>query len=299
MGPVDTSIDNNHSIIIERINDIYHDSKTIMFSQYKNNDNYDNIYISKKNIDLSNNDNNDNNDNDDNNDGSDYPRPRSVRMVIIFNKIRIKQIYYEEFHDITKIDIIVGYILTKLDTNNSYFIYILEKSCSVENENQIYPINITSEYTRKNIKFTKDTYKLYFKQKYDIYYAPANIHGTAIPIEFLLNIHVGKDDMNGIYGDKIKNHFIILFFKKIINISKITELLILFNKNEKILYVICTNYKNIVFSITNNKNDICYKLNGNTFNIGDNDSFIVDTFEQDNCIRIDNMYHYFLENPFL
>ena len=174
----------------------------------------------------------------------------------------------------------LGYLLKNINTNHEYTVYIFEESLNSDIENQIYPINITNEYMRKNIKFTSETYDQYFKLTYFIDYTNytlANIRGIAIPIEYLFNNFLN----NTIISNKMTDYFITVLFKILLNISKITELLIIFSKEINTLYIICTNYNSIVFSITQNtENDLCYKLNNNTFNINNNDIGVsIDTFE--------------------
>ena len=219
-----------------------------------------------------------------------------LHIVLDNSKFLIIFIYLKQNNNSNhNVYILVDYYVYDKEVNNDYSENLMDDNLRCSNNNQIYPINILSNHLRKNFIFDKNTYKQYFDMNLNITYDKLSISGVVIPIEYLLSNdkYVDNDSMIII---NFKNDFIELFLRLLIYIAKISDILLIYSKET--LYVICINYDNVVFTISNKNMDNKYLYNGNNF-LFDKQTNVLQRLDLPNSIYIDGKYIYFLENPFL
>ena len=166
-----------------------------------------------------------------------------------------------------------------------------------EKDNQIYPINITNNYIKNRLKFNDDDYAAYFNLSLELNDINGiNISGIVVPIEYFFPINLTNKDLNNKI-DEYKFYFIEILINLLINISKLSDILILYDYVNDVLNIICTNYKKVLFTISRSNNTIVYKYNSNEINLYKSNN--LPSLEQNNCIYINGIYTYFQDNPIL
>ena len=208
-------------------------------------------------------------------------------------------------------DILVNYHVYNKEINNNYSESVIDTNLEYMGDDHIYPINIISNYIKKNIVLDKKTYKQYFEMKQKIQHNDSSISGIVIPVEYLISnnkFYNYDSELLRIF----RRDFHELLTRLQIFISKLSDLLIIYS-NDK-LHIICTNYKNSIFIIENNNNKDKISYDDKDKIIFDNDKKFIyngDKFrfaiccgiqqclDLQNSIYIDGKYIYFLDNPFI
>ena len=189
--------------------------------------------------------------------------------VLEIGSVIIKCDYYKIKIQDNTIYILQLYEVKNTETLFYYHDRILEKRISKEKDDQIYPINITSNYIKNKIKLNNHDYIAYFNLSLELNYKNnINISGLVIPIEYFFIMDLAKNNID--INNKIneyKLYFIEILVNLLINISKLSDILILYDHVNDVLNIICTNYKKVLFTISKSNNTIVYKYNSNKINL--------------------------------